>query len=420
MRMTDGRFFIGLFSLLLLLTGLVPAFGAGAEKNRDDSLKVRIPLAEQKKVYRVTVDRSNLRMEPLTGKMASSASGKRISERLGLPENHIVWTPVWDAVSGTGTRTRGAAVFPDNSLLVFLEETGTQPEGPFGGRLILYDLPNRRILRVLESSRRLESLIPVPSMDSVLCFARAEKRMKQPSGFVLIDLKDGRERFFRESPPVKDYTYAAGKIHLIRGTGNHLDVYDPDWKKQNAIPTGFPPERMLLSPDGGVLAVSGGSDLAFYRSATGELLGSVHLPSGDPVFRMVFLKPDSPELAVTTDGGAVGKSDLYRVTTSGVRRLASDATGLLSADPASDALFYQRFNRRQLARMDLKTGQVTAFATPQNLRPQTFGTTAHLLGSPGKDETVVIDSTGSVSVVRAVRRRLEKSLLPGIEARDNP
>jgi hypothetical protein len=103
-------------------------------------------------------------------------------------EHKIIWQPKW-YYSGAGTvRIPEAVISPDKSALAIIENIG-KPGAPSSSRIILLNLYNFKILRIIELPEKLLTMLCyIPNTNQIIGIVDRQKSLKQSSGFMVIDL----------------------------------------------------------------------------------------------------------------------------------------------------------------------------------------------------------------------------------------
>ena len=247
---------------LLLLTFLCLASLSAME----EGLKIRIPQAEQ--TVRVSIEEeANIRAED---RLQPLAKIKENTLAAALPDTgkDYVWIPGWD-LTGTGAlRVADAAAVLDGSVAAFLETVGKCEEAQ-GGRIILLDVLRKRIAGYFTVGRKLSALRLGNTLEYAVAFAEAQPVLKQPAGFVVLDLKEGKERSFHRTDKPVSFAVAGASLFFAdaKGAVRMLNLEDGDSKTLFRAPCPL----LRVSPDG--TAVIAAAEDAFYRidAASGEV-----------------------------------------------------------------------------------------------------------------------------------------------------
>ena len=199
----------------LLLTFLCLASLSAME----EGLKIRIPQAEQ--TVRVSIEEeANIRAED---RLQPLAKIKENTLAAALPDTgkDYVWIPGWD-LTGTGAlRVADAAAVLDGSVAAFLETVGKCEEAQ-GGRIILLDVLRKRIAGYFTVGRKLSALRLGNTLEYAVAFAEAQPVLKQPAGFVVLDLKEGKERSFHRTDKPVSFAVVGASLFFADAKGAGL------------------------------------------------------------------------------------------------------------------------------------------------------------------------------------------------------
>lgn len=121
--------------------------------------------------------------------------------RVAWRNTRFEWTPTVDHARSTGgAMLLDAAIAPDRSAVIVLERLGRR-DGPFGSRLVVFNLRNDAIVRcVAFTDRMIAALAVIPDSSCLWLLQRAQKALNTEEKLLLYDLAAGE--ILAESPPL--------------------------------------------------------------------------------------------------------------------------------------------------------------------------------------------------------------------------
>lgn len=333
--------------------------------------------------------------------------------RLAAHDRIFQWTPSPARRATGGADLVGAALSPDESLLVLAERVGG--EGELNStRLILINLLNGKIANILEiRERRLGEIIFPPGGDAVVAIQYAQPEFDHPAGLVLIDLRSGGIR--SESAPMPEaprslssngesvwYTLPGEDEYFFELKLSNLAGEALSRRTRATVP------RLLLDGGGRDLVVYGRGRCEYYRlEANGATYdGGIALPEEfSPEWAAVTTLPGGRNIVFgEADGPAflIGGGGALRIADkSGVQSccLPSDGTLLLAIE-ARDALVPYALPNTAPGREII----------PGRIKPVNRNRIWRLIPRSGaEDNLVLVDIRGNVFTLTVDERRPKKN-----------
>ncbi len=328
------------------------------------------------------------------------------------------WTPSPDETRITGgADLTGAFLSPDETLLVILEKVGGK-NGPNTTRILCWNLLNNRIVNAFKlPDRKLSGAAPIPGGTLFAAAQAAQKELGQPDRMLTVDLRESR--IDRESPPLAGAvrSFAAGPARTyaaVEGEENILVLSNRDFAgaPQN-LRTLVPEPRLLLSPNGGILAVYGKGRVEFLKTDTDsgipEQLSSRELPEGFvPVTGI--LPADNADTLILAD--ASGKAVLF---TNGLERPLTDKFSGVAACRTADRKLFLCIEPKESICLYQLPNETTPLATvsPGELRPHSRGRNFRLFVLTGnkEPELILIDNQANLFRLAVLPRRWKKEII---------
>ncbi len=386
----------------LLLTFLCLASLSAME----EGLKIRIPQAEQ--TVRVSIEEeANIRAED---RLQPLAKIKENTLAAALPDTgkDYVWIPGWD-LTGTGAlRVADAAAVLDGSVAAFLETVGKCEEAQ-GGRIILLDVLRKRIAGYFTVGRKLSALRLGNTLEYAVAFAEAQPVLKQPAGFVVLDLKEGKERSFHRTDKPVSFAVAGASLFFADAKGAVRMLNLEDGKSKTLFRAPCP--LLRVSPDG--TAVIAAAEDAFYRidAASGEVASKEPRKERFRIGELVCTKPDGSGFLFSALPDTNGKCRLFLHVEGKQREIAADSAGRFVWQENGPNLFVMRVIKGRVFRLDPESLKDYSSCEPKSLRPATLGTVRWLFSGGEPCELVAMDSLGSVYTLKSVGKRWRKTLI---------
>ena len=344
---------------------------------------------------------------------AAGTPGGMAAARLAVRDRIFQWTPSPAPRATGGADLVGAAISPDESLLVLAERVGGA--GALNStRLVLVNLASGRIVNILELKERRIGEIAFPAGSSSLLAAQhAQPEFGHEAKLLLIDLRDGAvtaESAALPEPPrsfVSDgegvwYTLATEKEHFFELPLSAL-AGAPKLLRTRAE---FP--RIIFGIDGRELVVYGRGQCEYYRIERGRATydGAAALPEDfSPVWAAATSLPGGRSIVF---GEADGPACL--VGGGGALRIADKAGAQSCCTNLGKTLLVSVEARDALAPYALPSVTPGKEILPGRLKPANRNRLWRMLPRSGAEPSVVlIDIRGNVFLLTADERKPKKS-----------
>lgn len=371
--------------------------------------KFILPEDEQERAEKIEVNTSNLLVEDFTGR----ENFRRISPDsfagvLGRPARNTRWYPAANPENVNQMLIRESHQSFDNSVIVFVEATGSQ-NGPKGSRILFIDTVNLFVLKMLE--------LPFYAME-VRCQGSSGKiwylRKGQPdtlndsSGFGILDAVSGEilEEHKLSVLPKRLYPHFTGKFAWIMEKDQVMRLY-PDGKKELFLKLPNLKE-MKVSPDCMYLAAVTDKETRLYSTSDAKLVYNVKIV---PDQTFVFLNGEPPRLLLGRSTSKFGNLDwpetLYLVTKGAPRLIFSNLSGSIVADPSGRA-FYAIKPKNRVEKRESTTGTFMSSYIVTSLKPTTPGKPVRLFQAAENGYFIMFDSVGGLNKIDATPRRWKK------------
>lgn len=394
------------FLLLFLMVSLLSA----AEKNM---LKIRIPNEEQSlELPKIEAD-ENIRAED---RLQALPKGKEGTLSAAYPDHRkdYRWTPGW-SLAGTGhLRIVDAAAVPDGSLIAFLESVGKK-DGPQGARVVLLDVPRKRICGYFEVGRKLKALRLGSSLEYAAALAEEQESLKQGAGISVLNLAEGRETVFM--PGVKPFAFAlAGTVLFAAeadGTIRMTDLKDGSGRTLRSGPRPY----LCVTPDGKTLLVVAEDAICRFDAKTGEVVAKEVLTEVLRIRSLVCMKPDGSAFAFASEPDSRGRHRIFFRVNGKQKEVAADSTGKMVWQERDGLFFLMRLIKGRISRMDLESLKQFSSCEPKSVRPGTLGTVLYLFSGSEPGELIVMDTLGAVYSLKSVGKRWRKAMMVEVGTR---
>lgn len=328
------------------------------------------------------------------------------------------WTPSPDQTRITGGADLiDAFLAPDETLLVLLEKVGGK-DGPNSTRVLCWNLLNDRLVRAFRlADRKLAAAAPLPGSPGFVASQRAQKEFDQPDRLVTVDLLSGK--IDQESQPLNGAvrSFAVGRkltCAAVEGEENILVFSTRNFSEPpQPLRTLVPEPRLLLSPNGAILAVYGKGRLEAFNTDTEsglpEMLSSRELPEDfTPVFGL--LPFDSADTLILAD--ASGKALLF---SNRMQRQLTDQFSGIACHHAADRKLFLCIKPKESISLYQLPNETTPSVTvsPGELRPISRNDNFRLftLAGSGEPELLLIDNRANILRLSVLPRRWKKSVL---------
>ncbi len=342
--------------------------------------------------------------------------------RFTVDQKLFDWQPSPDPGRVTGgARILSVALSPDESALAVLERVGRGEEGPFGSRIVIFNLFHGGIVNVLSFPDQAFCRIWFPPEgDRILALEQGQPRRKTETGLRLIDPASGaelaRSRALKALPAS---LVVVGSTVYYKLPEDPLLYFLPLAQLESEPGTYLarqPGGLLLASPDGSALIGVGPGVLEF-----------LSLEGGKPEPRRVAELPDSfrprSGAAVTEQGNGLllaGEDGSVLFWFNGsLRPVTSGATGLLDWNASSKLALVGLEKNGAFACYRLPASLQPAFAEllPAKLQPVTRGEAlfARLLTSGEEHPVLVLDHRCNLMRFTTSKTRWKKELLFSLE-----
>lgn len=372
----------------------------------EDALKIRIPNEEFGPVPNIEAEkniRSEDRLQPLP-------KGKERTLSTAYPDQRkdYRWTPGW-SLTGTGhLRIADAASAADGSLIAFLETIG-RTDGPQGGRIVLLDVPRKRICGYFEIGRKLTALRLGSSLDYAVAQAEEQESLKQPAGLVVLNLAEGRETGFLAGE--KPFAFVlAGHTLFSAGADGVIRMRDLKSGAGRTLRSG-PRPFLCVTPDGKTLIAVAEDAIYRFDAGSGEVLRKEPLPEALHLRSMVCLKPDGSAFAFASEPDSRGRCRVFFRVEGKQKEVASDSTGTMVWQERDSLFFLMRLIKGRICRIDPETLAQISACEPKTVRPGTLGTVRYLFPGFEPGELIAMDTLGAVYSLKSVGKRWRKAMI---------
>lgn len=332
-----------------------------------------------------------------------------------LPGKKIEWMPTVDTTRSTGgARLMDAVLAPDESAILLLERLG-EGAGPYGSRLILFNLHNGRIANVFSyPNRRLSQLLMPPGSGRIVALQEAQEALKQPAQLLLLNPRRGGKTV-ESAPlpgPVSSLAFRDEKIWVKLADSNRMLVFPLDDLESapQELTLRYPGGKIFFSLDGQVFFNVTEGHIEYRRLDGGELAPwkTLAMPGGYTPDFALPVGPDGDSIVLGKEGGQG-----YFVQDGNFRELAGKCGRSATWNITENVLI-----------MGLeKNDSVALYALPQELKPRTqspagklkpptMGEVAWLFTTTGEDVPVwVVDHRANLYRMTPTGRRWNKQLL---------
>ncbi len=372
----------------------------------EESLKVRIPFDEQKK-QEVIKPGNNISTEDRLQPLAKLKQPFLVS---GYPDSKkdYRWTPGW-IMEGTGRlRVCDASASLDGSLIAFLETTG-EPSGSQGGRIVLLDVPRKRLCGYFEIGRKLIALRLGNTLNYAVAWAEEQESLKQSSGFVVMNLKTGKETAF--IPSEKPYSFVvAGNILFSADSDGNIKMRNLKNDDEETLLSG-PRPFLCITPDAKTLIAAADDALYYFNAKDGVVQKKTPLSSSLQICALTFMTSDASSFIFASEPDAQGRHRVFFRIGDKQKEVVSDSTAKFVWQKENSLFFVMRIIKGRVYRIDSETLKQYSSCEPKSVRPRTMGIVKYLFSVPETAELIAMDSLGAVYVLKSVGKRWRKTMI---------
>ncbi len=322
------------------------------------------------------------------------------------------WSPLWRFKGAGGVWLPDMRLSPDGSVIGFLETTG-RDEGPYGTRVILWNVYQRKTIKVIElPERKLSSFAFVPGSSSIACLSERQTDLKQPSCVVAVDLGEGQISGVSQplmKPGVSIVCDSRGKAYVTTEGSSSIEIFS--MSDLGANPKRFAVSSqgaaLSLSSDGSLLVCAGAGPVEFLRVSEAGLskASSFPLPEGLAEAGSVLMVDKDNEFFIAPKFSPLTEGDLFyvRISDSLTRKpMQGKASGLLAYNPKDGIAFIGLKLRGQiqpckLPVLEMLPGDATS---PGELSPHTASSPCKLEYLKAYDALAALDDNGNFYILK--------------------
>ncbi len=391
------------FLLLVLLTCSLSAV--------EEALRIRIPYEDQKGLPTIRTEnniRSEDRIQPL-------AKGKQRTLSTAYPDHRkdYKWVPGWILEGAGRLRVSDASASSDGSLIAFLETVG-DPDGPQGGRIVLLDVPRKRLCGYFEIGRKLSALRLGDTLNYAAAWAEEQKSRKQPAGFVILNLETGKETAFL--PAGKPYSFAvSGVILFSADSAGNILMRDLEQEAERTLRSG-PHPFLSITPDGKTLIAAADDAFYYFDAKSGEVLRKEPVSAPPRVCALACMKPDGSSFVFASEPDPQGRHRVFFRVGEKQKEVAADSTGKFVWQERDSLFFVMRIIKGRVFRIDPGTLKPFSYCEPKSVRPGTLGVVRFLFSGSEPGELIAMDSLGAVYSLKSVGKRWRKIMVIDVGA----
>ncbi len=372
----------------------------------EESLRVRIPYEDRQGTPAIETEaniRSEDRIQPLP-----ESKKQTISAAYPDHQKDYKWVPGW-ILKGTGQlRVSDASAVSDGSLIAFLETTG-KADGPQGGRIVLLDVPRKRICGYFEIGRKLSALRLGNTLTHAVAWAEEQKNLNQKAGFSVLNLKTGTETAFL--PAEKPYSFAvAGTRLFAAGTAGKIQMYDLNGNGNKELLSG-PHPFLGVTPDGKTVIAAADDAFYYFDAVSGETLRKEPLPSPLRICALTCMTPDGNSFIFASAPDSHGRHRVFFRVNGKQKEAADDSTGKFVWQERDSLFFLMRIIKGRIYRIDAETLKPFSYCEPKTVRPGTLGTVRFLFTGNEPGELIAMDTLGAVYSLKSVGKRWRKTMI---------
>jgi len=307
----------------------------------------------------------------------SSVQPDSIAAQLGKANasknTRTVWSPLEFSGDITPVRLPDVKLSPDKSMILFIETTG-KAQGPFGSRVVLMDVSDWSVARIIEVPDRFigrAAWIPGTKHIAVLCAKQPE--MKQSYGVALIDLVSGKETAFRHVDE------GAGRTAFLADSRGHLLLSHPkdpvivalnaaDLEEIRRIPVSGADSLAALAPDGKSVAFAAPKCkfIQVFKTADLQPISSEPMPEAYPLHKFFCLGKHGYFLCGDPSSGR----ESVILMAGKPRILDGWASGLGAVSGDGKTIFNVLRDENRICIVDAKSGSITQKISTNRAMPR--------------------------------------------------
>lgn len=211
---------------------------------------------------------------------AESAAAKCASRT-----TRIEWQPRWVYSGVGGVNLPHAALSTDRSLLAIIE-TSEGSSGAASSAIILLNICNNRVVRVINLPRRkADRLIFFPGMEKLAVACRVQEKLKQSSSMLLVDCIEGEVIGMNDSFRGEVKSLAASRdganIFALTENPSELLIFKQDEWSNAAVKldTAGKAISSIAVGKGNVLLTGTRGEIRVYDAVTGQFFNKISLPA---------------------------------------------------------------------------------------------------------------------------------------------
>lgn len=265
----------------ILMTMLLPILSFGQENSltiknwRDDDTQNKNVRQRGNIYFEEANAKQNIANTP-EGSSAAKCASKTV---------RIEWQPKWIYTGVGGVGIPHAAISTDQSLLALIETT-KDSSGVFSSTVILLNVYNNRVVRVIDLPRRKANrLLFIPGMEKLTVACEVQKIIKQPSSMLLINCIEGEvsginDSFHGEVVELAASRDGANIFALTRNPSELLMVKQDRWNNAAIkLKTDGKSISSIAVNKGNVLLAATKGEIRVHDAVTGQYFNRVNLPS---------------------------------------------------------------------------------------------------------------------------------------------
>ncbi len=345
---------------------------------------------------------------------AADTPAERSAAKVAVPDKLFEWTPSPDPGRVTGGADLiDALLSADQSLLILIEKVGGR-RPPSGGRILMFNLFNNRLVNALPLEKTLPgpaALLPDGITLSLVC--RAQPILKQPEQLMLLNLATGKRQLSAPlSSAVHSLTADAASTWITLEDGGKILRFDHSdfGGKPVELRTKIRKPGVTLTPDGKKLILFGDGGI--------ELLDATGSETTRPEFRKL---PEhfAPAWCVpaSADGGA-----LVLAEENGPALLLAGNVYRELAPKSGVPGCYREEGRKFLLPVPYRES-LNLYTLPEKVEPESSASPGRLRPFSGADnfrvfftsgpelEAILVDHRANFSRLKIRARRWDKSMI---------
>lgn len=358
---------------------------------------------------------------------------KRMIKKVPVPANSLLaklpvdesirleWGPLWVRQHGGMIRVPDVVISPDSTVIAFLETVGAT-EGPFASRIVLFDLCNWKVFKIIEIKERYgKRMVFLPNSLNLALLCERQDVLKQPYGLAVYDLFTEKELAFhplKQAPGEHLIVDRKGRVYFTEGTTlRNLDnpAKKATKQRQTTLPESNPPLAILQ--DDTRLAVALPQQIMILKTGDLRPISTEDLPEQFTPKGMLFI--DKQEMVLTSTDRIIDSAPALYVRNGVMRKFQEDSNGVFALDPQGHVLYSAGRVRRVIDVIRLPSLEEVVTIRPDEYRPGTSGNVRNLFFVPTNAVFCVFDDNGnfySFHKPEKEKRYLKTLLLQKIKA----